>query len=72
MKHDPLNTGDCCCTCKNQIELFCHPWNKKYGKGTLNDNCGYACLVMFNKNNFKRAGIFFDTPHGLCELYIKI
>jgi hypothetical protein len=44
------NSGDCCCNCKNQIELFKHPWNE-INKGSCIESTGfYACIVENEKN----------------------
>jgi len=58
----------CCCNCKHQIKLFCHPQNKSFGKGSIVNLCGYACACP--ELNDKSA-IFSDTKHGMCEMYEK-
>jgi len=71
MKHDPFNNGQCCCTCKYQIKLSCHPWNEKFGRGAISEYCGWACIVMYEDRSNEGIGTFSDREHGLCELYTK-
>lgn len=64
------HTGECCCNCKNQIELFKHPWNK-VNKGAINESTGmYACIVQFDCDEVQK-GVIFENKHGHCELYVK-
>ena len=65
--------GGCCCNCKHQIRLNCHPWNKEFGKGSISEKCGTVCMAMLNcgepgSGDFN-AGIFSDNDHGYCELW---
>lgn len=69
MKHDPINSGQCCCICRHQIQLMCHPWNTKFGKGYMSQQCGWACIVEYEDKSNKGRIIFYDHEHGLCELY---
>lgn len=63
-----LDIDECCCTCKNQIELFKHPWNK-INKGTCSDTTNmYACIVAHDIEKTNTA-IIFENKHGSCELY---
>ena len=71
MKHNPIDNGQCCCTCKHQIKLMCHPWNKKFGKGQISKPCGWVCIGIFEDESNKGMGIFSDREHGLCELFLK-
>jgi len=62
--------GDCCCNCKNQIELFKHPWNS-INKGKVSESTGmYVCIVehICSDNN---KGMIFEQQHGMCELHIR-
>ena len=58
--------GDCCCNCKNQIKLFCHPWNQNIGKGAISEPLGFGCTAFGEENV-----IFYEEKHGICELYLK-
>lgn len=61
----------CCCNCKNQLELFKHPWNI-VNKGSILDSTKmFACIVPFDMDS-KRRAIIFEKEHGECELYISI
>ena len=61
--------GMCCCNCKNQIELFKHPWNK-VNRGKVSDSTEmYACIAQFDCDNV-RKGVLFESKHGMCEMYI--
>jgi len=65
------NSGDCCCNCRNKIELFKHPWNE-INKGPCTEPTGFfACIVEhdMNKNN---KGTLFEFKHGFCELYLNL
>ena len=64
-------TGNCCCNCKYQIKLTCHPWNKNFGKGSMTQICGYACIATEEINYDKTIGFFTDNKHGMCELYMR-
>lgn len=60
--------GSCCCNCKNQIELFKHPWNKIH-KGSIMESTGmYACTLSFDSDG-KQEGILYETKHGFCEMH---
>lgn len=63
--------GDCCCNCKNQLELACHPSNHKIGKGSILDNIGYICLGLNKEDPTYQKAVFMDNKHGMCELYSK-
>ena len=64
------HTGECCCNCKNQIELFKHPWNK-VNNGAISESTGmYACIAMYNMDQEQKA-ILFESKHGFCELYVS-
>ena len=63
-------TGNCCCNCKYQIKLTCHPWNKNFGKGKVSEICGYACTYN-TKEDPEKLATFSDDEHGLCELHCR-
>lgn len=64
------HTGECCCNCQNQIELFKHPCNKK-NKGKISETTGmYACIVQIEITGDKK-GILLENKHGFCELHVK-
>jgi len=62
--------GMCCCTCKFQIEINKHPMNKGNSNGSISDVFGYGCttLGLMDKDN---SVIFYETKHGMCEMYDK-
>ena len=63
-------TGECCCNCKNQIELFKHPWNL-INKGPISESTGmYACIASLDCDG-KNEGVILERKHGFCELYVK-
>lgn len=63
--------GSCCCNCKNQIELFKHPWNK-INKGPISESTNmYACIAQFDCDKVPK-GIIFEKKHGMCEMYIRM
>ena len=62
---------DCCCNCKHQKKLMCHPGNQKIGKASITSICGWACTMEFPDGSNKDKIVFFDSEHGLCEMYEK-
>lgn len=81
MSDKKCNNDECCCTCVFQKKLMCHPWNGeqlwkgwlkdkiKFGKGQINQQCGWVCSNQFSDGSNKDQYIFFDFEHGLCEYY---
>ena len=57
----------CCCICKNQWPVYCHPANKK-GKGSIRQIFGYGCDALDAQDGNKGI-IFYDGKHGLCEMF---
>lgn len=72
-KENPMEyNGLCCCNCKHQLELKCHPINKEFGKGSIMKSCGYVCIIPVDDGSMEGQGIFFDKKHGICEMhYLK-
>lgn len=60
--------GDCCCNCTRQIPLFKHPMNNGEGKGSITEGMGFACTAFYDMDK-KDGMIFFDKPHGMCEMH---
>ena len=64
-KKDGNINGHCCCTCKYQRPIVCHPWNKHIlTKGRITSIIGYGCNAPEMS-----ATVFFDSKHGMCEMY---
>jgi len=61
--------GGCCCNCKFQLNLMCHPLNHKIGKGSISDQFGYACIVEYEDASNKGEALFYESKHGYCEYY---
>jgi hypothetical protein len=62
--------GSCCCNCKHQLKLYCHPFNKpEFGRGSIMDQCGYACVNPEICEG--KSAIFFDGEHGMCECWTE-
>ena len=61
-----LNTaGRCCCNCRYQTPIVCHPWNKnELTRGPISRIIGYGC----NAPEMERT-VFFDSNHGMCEMH---
>ena len=56
-----------CATCKHLRTLFAHPSNKDFGKGSILEQIGFACL---NPEVTEGIGaIYFDTDKGVCECH---
>ena len=56
-----------CSNCKFQLKLMCHPLNKDFGKGSIMEQCGWACVNPEVCEGV--SAIFFDTKHGICECW---
>lgn len=56
----------CCCNCKYQCVVSCHPWNKQIGKGYIRESLGYGCMAQLQET---QKVIFFEHEHGLCEMH---
>lgn len=63
--------GQCCCTCKHQITVACHPANKTFAKGRISDVLGYVCVVPELSKPDDRRAILFEDQHGLCEMWTR-
>ena len=67
--------GMCCCNCKHQMILKCHPANDEgNGKGSTLDTFGYACTVAIDMNtgSERLEGSFMgNRKHGACELFTQ-
>ncbi len=66
--------GACCCNCKYQLKLLCHPMNGsekfdkiQFGKGSIMQQCGWACVNPEICEG--KSAIFFDKEHGMCECW---
>jgi hypothetical protein len=54
-----------------------HPWNSDFAKGSIREILGYGCetpefTMEFIDNSASPVVIFFDSPHGMCEMHEKI
>lgn len=65
--------GQCCCKCKHQIRLRCHPSNGahpldklKFGRGSVAQFCGWACTFQ-PEDEKDNTAFFMDFEHGMCE-----
>jgi len=70
--YKPDFNNQCCCNCNNQIELRKHPGNNDFGKGSIMEKCGYVCVAKFDMDENYKTGIFFDSVHGMCEMWQPI
>ena len=58
-----------CSTCKHLRTLFAHPSNKDFGKGSILEGIGFACL---NPEVTEGIGaIYFESDKGICECHEK-
>jgi len=64
------HSGECCCNCKSQLRLMCHPYNKEIGNGSILTPLGYICIVRFDDGSNEGKAIFFEKEHGMCELHM--
>jgi len=75
------DSGECCCNCKYQKKLMCHPMNGntklmgivedkvKFGKGSINEQLGWVCTMIFEDGSNDGKYIFYDFEHGMCEMH---
>ena len=59
----------CCCRCIYRKTINKHPWNEGMAKGKISELLGYGCSV-FNEMDKNQAIIFYDNPHGECEMFV--
>lgn len=76
-------TTECCCNCKNQVKINCHPSNGnnkaygfledriKVGKGSINETFAWGCELFRKMNETADMNIiiYMDNQHGMCEMY---
>lgn len=63
------NNQQCCCRCIYRKTINKHPWNEGIAKGRISELLGYGCSV-FNEMDNNQAIIFYDSPHGECEMFV--
>jgi len=54
-----------CRDCVHLREVYCHPWNKDVGKGSVIERFGWICVPP----EFEDKTIFFDNTDGYCEMF---
>ncbi|KKM15404.1 hypothetical protein LCGC14_1696430 [marine sediment metagenome] len=59
----------CCHNCTHQLRLMKHPMNKGFGEGSISEQCGYVCIVVYEDESNKGEALYFNNQHGMCELY---
>jgi hypothetical protein len=42
--------------------------NKGEGKGSISESMGFACTAFWDMDKTEGM-IFFDKPHGMCEMH---
>jgi hypothetical protein len=77
--------NECCCNCKHQVKINCHPLNGrqkqlgfledkiKIGQGSINQQLAWGCAA-FDENpelsgDNERVIIYSDRQHGMCEMH---
>ena len=63
--------GYCCCNCKQQLELFKHPWNEGKYKGSISDSTKLYVCTTFHAQDKNYKGVLSDREHGMCECHIS-
>jgi hypothetical protein len=64
--------NECCCTCDYQRAALAHPVNRGFAKGRISEIIGWLCVMPdFDQPDAEgiRSAVFFESPHGLCEMY---
>ena len=66
----------CCCNCKLQVKICCHPWNKNAPyHGPVSAFFGFGCtlfleLAHHEKETSETGVIFYEEEHSIgCECY---
>ena len=70
--HEFPGLGRCCCNCDYQLAARAHPWNTGFAKGRITEIIGWLCVVPDVDDPDEqgtRSAIFFESPHGLCEMH---
>lgn len=72
---------NCCCNCKHQVKIHCHPCNgniKEFGilddllqigKGNINQILAWGCIGLNYQDKMNDVVIYHDSEHGMCELH---
>jgi hypothetical protein len=63
------HSGECCCNCRNQLELMKHPWNKQFQGSVTESTEMYVCTVQHIMDKDYK-GTILEKKHGMCELHI--
>lgn len=65
-----MNDYPSCETCKLCMPVYCHPWNINVGKGDMDEQLGYVCL-LFTELGFDDTNkvVFMDRNTGSCECH---
>jgi len=72
-----ISPGFCCCRCKFQEKICCHPWNETVPfKGNMGEFFGYGCTVFLalrehDQSSTEEGIIFQESVHGVCEMFTK-
>lgn len=68
-------SGQCCCKCRYQFKVCCHPWNVNAPfKGPIGEFFGYGCILFLKmaeaeKDQMESGIIFYEKAHGMCECF---
>ena len=69
--HDEDHNKDgccCCCNCVYQKPINGHPWNRTlFNETRITTIVGYGC----NPPDLHPFITFFESPHGMCEMYAR-
>lgn len=72
MSKDPTSEIQGCSKCVYLVDINCHPWNDKVGRGTVLTKMGNGCLIALSET-FRGKGsesiTYFDSQGGSCELF---
>lgn len=68
---DPCNGEKCCCSCRWQANLFCHPSNPPgIGYGKVMQQFAYACInPEMSRPGERTTAVFSFGEHGICECF---
>jgi len=64
---------DCCCNCKLQVKINCHPSNVGFANGSIMTTFGFGCEAFrgMTDGSDDNQIIFSESRHGMCEMHIR-
>lgn len=58
-----------CKDCEYSTTLYCHPWNKHIGRGSILDILGSICLLPDDDDSHGFHAVFQEKTGYGCEMF---